>query len=128
MAKIKKTVRISENSDAYLSNLAAEKNISYAEALEIVIQKSASNNNDFINEFIKNYDDKYKNLFTRVRLSSTMADRNGQVIIELLNTMLLHFNIRHATTTDTRMSKPLEEAQNTVKNRVEYYKQKKDNK
>ncbi|MGG3102098.1 hypothetical protein ABEP12_02225 [Bacillus velezensis] len=64
---------------------------------------------------------------TRIRLGTNNSDRNSQIIIELLNTLMVKENILRCLSTDENKSPAVEDAQTTVKKRIEGYKQRKDN-
>ncbi|MFQ7464670.1 MAG: hypothetical protein ACLUTK_14165 [[Clostridium] leptum] len=71
---------------------------------------------------------KYKNLFTRIRLASTMADRRTEVIVEILNSLVYHLEAEDSYNTELMKSAIVEDSENTVKRRVARLKQIKDNK
>ena len=72
--------------------------------------------------------DRYENMFTRIRLGATTADRNSQVMIEILNSMIYALNITQCYNTDYLKTDVVRESQDIIKNRIEYYKQIKDSK
>ena len=71
---------------------------------------------------------KYKNMFTRLRLGVTTADKNSQVMLEILNSIILNLSMDKMYDTDILESNIVKESKDTVKNRIEKYKQLKDNK
>ena len=73
-------------------------------------------------------EEKYKNMFTRLRLGVTTADKNSQVMLEILNSIILNLSMDKMYDTDILESNIVKESKDTVKNRIEKYKQLKDNK
>ena len=71
---------------------------------------------------------KYKNLFTRIRLASTMADRRTEVIVGILNSLVYHLEAEDSYNPELMKSAIVEDSENTVKRRVARLKQIKDNK
>lgn len=67
---------------------------------------------------------------TRIRLSSSGADMNAQIMMELLNTLLWQREMpgKGFTSTDAEPHPYIAEAKKVVKDRVTRYKQVKDNK
>ena len=73
-------------------------------------------------------EEKYKNMFTRLRLGVTTADKNSHVMLEILNSIILNLSMDKMYDTDILESNIVKESKDTVKNRIEKYKQLKDNK
>ena len=67
-------------------------------------------------------------MFTRLRLGVTTADKNSQVMLEILNSIILNLSMDKMYDTDILESNIVKESKDTVKNRIEKYKQLKDNK
>ena len=65
---------------------------------------------------------------TRIRLASNGADENGQVLLEVLNTLCWQFQASEFHSTEQMLHPVIEEAQITVKDRIARFKQAKDSK
>ena len=65
---------------------------------------------------------------TRIRLASNGADVNGQVVVEVLNTLCWQFQASEFHSTEQMLHPVIEEAQITVKDRIARFKQAKDSK
>lgn len=68
------------------------------------------------------------NEVNRVRLGTNNADRNTQIIIELLQGFMQNENIEHIITTDDNKPSFLNEVEELIKKRITKQKQRKDNK
>lgn len=132
MNKSAKTYRLSEASLTYLDTYAKENHLSNTAALERILcehkEFCEEQGNQIAAQVVKLIDEKYSNMFTRVRLASTMADRNLEVVLEILNTFLITYKVDRAFTSEMAKSGVWEECDTTVKNRIAKYKQRKDNK
>ena len=67
-------------------------------------------------------------MFTRLRLRLTTSYKNRQVMLEILNSIILNLSMDKMYDTDILESNIVKESKDTVKNRIEKYKQLKDNK
>lgn len=132
MSKTSKTYRLSENTLIYIDTFAKDNGISNTAALEKIIkehEKFYNGQGDQIAELVvKKIENKYTNMFTRMRLATTMSDRNTQVILEILNTLLIHSKITTAYTSAMTKSNVWIECEETVKEMIARYKQMKDHK
>lgn len=124
--------RLSDSAYAYLSDYAKQYGLSNTAALEKIIcehQNYKGKEYDILAEkVIDLLERKYKNLFTRIRLASTMADRRTEVIVEILNSLVYHLEVEDSYNTEIMKSAIVEDSENTVKRRVARLKQIKDNK
>lgn len=79
--------------------------------------------------FLERVEEKYKNMFTRLRLGTTAADKNTQVLLELMNSIIAYkFPKDVLQPTSTFKTLMLGQAEDEVKGKIAYYKQLKDNK
>lgn len=69
-----------------------------------------------------------KKQMTRIRLASNGADINGQIIIEVLNTLCWQLGSKEYVSTQQMLHPVVEESQMTVKDRIAHFKQAKDSK
>ena len=63
---------------------------------------------------------------TRIRLASNGADENGQVLLEVLNTLCWQLRADEYRSTKQMLHPTVEEAKKTVKDRIARFKQAKD--
>ena len=63
---------------------------------------------------------------TRIRLASNGADENGQVLLEVLNTLCWQLRADEYRSTEQMLHPTVEEAKKTVKDRIARFKQAKD--
>lgn len=102
------------------------------EAIEYYFNKNEAAE-DASNLFLKKFDEKYKTLFTRIRLGVTNADRNSDILLLLLNAMMLYHDIDKNYIANLNlypqlMSPALSKAKEVKKEELAYLKQKNDNK
>lgn len=102
---------------------------SVTQALESIVleHKEHSSENrmsQISDDIIKKVESKYESMFTRIRLGVRTADINSQIIIELLNTLLIHDKVPKFISTNTKHP-VMVEAEFTVKERISNYKQRK---
>lgn len=124
--------RLSEQAYNYLCRFGAENGLSNTAAMERIIcehQKYQGRESDILAQKATDLlEEKYKNLFTRIRLASTMADRRTEVIVEILNSIVYHLEAEESYSTEIMKSAIVEDSENIVKRRVARLKQIKDNK
>ena len=127
-----RTFRLTEKTYTHLHDFAKQHNLSDNAALNKLICEHQENQGQEIDILAKKVIDllegKYKNLFTRIRLASTMADRRTEVIVENLNSLVYHLEAEDSYNTELMKSAIVEDSENTVKRRVARLKQIKDNK
>ncbi|MDE6020881.1 MAG: hypothetical protein K2H01_07805 [Ruminococcus sp.] len=132
MSKINKSYRLSELTISYIESYAKENNLSYTAALERIVQEHqilcTEQSENIANTVVKKIESKYENMFTRMRLATTMSDRNVLVILEILNTLLIHDQITTAFTSNMTKSSVWAECEKVVKDQIAHYKQLKSNK
>lgn len=71
---------------------------------------------------------KYGELFKRTRIGINSADFNSQILIELLNTLIIGLEIDETYLTSQIKSDALIKSEESIKERIAYLKQLKDNK
>lgn len=124
--KVRIEFRLNNNSFEYLDNFANEKHINRTEALERIImfhQEKSSDEIDIIVErLLSKYDEKYKNFFTRQRLATNYTEQNVQIVLQVLNSLLVHFDIHESYTTDIIKTPVLQESEEFVKKQIAAYK------
>jgi len=133
LRKLRKECTLYNKNIEYVEDLKEKRNLrSWSAALDIIISEHRNNNGDQINAMadiiVKKIETKYSNLFTRLRLGTGTADKNSQIIIEILNSLVFNLEFTKAFTTDVVPTDIILESQDTVKKRIERYKQIKDNK
>lgn len=132
MANKQTAFRLTDTALEYLENYADENNLNRTESLEKIIREHKEQSKETLSviadEVVNRIDDEYKNLFTRLRLSSNFTDRNVQIILEILNTLMVNLDIKHAFPTHSAKSAPFERCENVVKERISNFKQHRDDK
>ncbi len=127
-----KTYRLSKHALSYIDNFAAQNGITNTAAVEKIIKEHETMCNDQGEQIaalvVNKLEEKYVNMFTRMRLATTMADRNIQVVLEILNTILITQCITNAFTSNMTKSQVWQECEAVVKEQIAKYKQLKDHK
>lgn len=92
-----------------------------------IIRKEKSNDGhtQVADAVVEKIEEKYKNLFTRIRLGTTAADKNVQVLIECFNALAFDKKLKPMPTT-VMESEVVSDSRKVVKERIENFKQKKD--
>ena len=103
-----RTFRLTEKTYTHLHDFAKQHNLSDNAALNKLICEHQENQGQEIDILAKKVIDllegKYKNLFTRIRLASTMADRRTEVIVEILNSLVYHLEADDSYNTELMKS------------------------
>lgn len=127
-------IRLNQQDIDYLLQIKHENNLSsMTRAFEFVLREHRAqhlNQNETIaNLVIEKFDSKYGNALTRIRLASNTADKNIQIIMEVLNSLFYssYENIKFIPT-DIITSQLIKDATEKVGKRIAYFKQLKNNK
>lgn len=125
------TLTLYEDDYNYLKEIKLKTNArSISAALGTVVNEHRAGSGDQVNavadKVIEKLDEKYRNIFTRIRLGTSTADKNSQIILEILNSMILNQGLTLTYDTDTVESDIVREGKDIVKKRIENYKQRKD--
>ena len=133
MNKEKKELTLYKDNIEYVKKIKAEQGLrSLSAAVDYIImqhKKMTDEQTDIVAEkLLTKIEEKYKNMFTGLRLGVTTADKNSQVMLEILNSIILNLSMDKMYDTDILESNIVKESKDTVKNRIEKYKQLKDNK
>lgn len=124
--------RLSEDDNQYLCQIAQKHNTNKTHALEIVLREHRSQADGFCEalseKLLDEFDKRYGNQLTHVRLSTNYTDRNTQVLLEMFNTMLYSFKLT-APVTSSKAKNPIwTESEKDVSLRIARYKQLNDEK
>lgn len=128
--KIRMTVRITPQMK---EKLAAQKVLTGKSETAIIEEALegyfSDDHEDLVRLFLERFDEKYKNLFTRLRLSATTADRNIEALLNLKNSELFYEGARpdHFTSMYQTEHGLITQAREAVKEQIALYKQRKDN-
>lgn len=129
--KHRKEFLLDESTISYLKKYQDEKHLSSLAAALAGIVDDHRHKNDIsatkvlVNSLAKQVAEELKDPLTRIRLGSNNADRNSEIILLLLNTLLSYSGFKSLLEKDTPQ---LAEARKIVKERISNYRQKKLNK
>lgn len=129
--KVRMKLSLSENVHHYVQEYMEENNITHpGDAIsKICMEHQASKNTEwslnYISEVVsKNLHDILKNELTKIRLGANSADRNTQVLIELLNGYFFLEGVDSIITTDKQEMESVKMAKKTVEERISHARQK----
>ncbi len=133
--KIQTGLRLRESTIEYITDYKEQHQLSsLTKAVELIINEhraaTLNQNEDIANRVIEKFEHKYGNAITRIRLGTNAADVNIQIIMEIINSFAVNntFDIGDFVSISTMKAPILEEAEHTIKSKIAYFKQLKDNK
>lgn len=131
--KQSRTYRLSDTALTYLDEYSEKHNMNKTESLEKIIREHKASSEDEIekiaNTVVEQIEDKYKNLFTRLRLATGYTEKNVQILIEMMNSLFFAMNVQEDFyDTDKFESIVLEKSRVFVQGRIDKAKQRKDSK
>ena len=127
--KIRKQITLSEDVIEYLESISGS---GISKTIELIVRQHKDMNGEqmkVLADMILNmFEERYKNMFTRIRLASNSSDINSQIILEILNSIILNSEIEQYYSTDIYESDIIKDSKKSVKDRIARLKQIKDNK
>ena len=129
--KVKLDITISQSTREYIDYVKKEHNLrSLSQAVDYIVQQERKNDNVDVlaDRILEKLKDKYENMFTRSRLGVNTADKNSQIMIEILNSMIYSLGVNQCYDTDIIKTDVVRDSENIIKNRIAHYKQIKDSK
>lgn len=127
MDRIQKHINLSREAEQVLNDLKAERGFSSMnQTLEYMIM-DYNKNRDIAAAVSRQVTEALSKVLTRIRLGTNVADRNSQIILEVLNSIAYQFDVAPMTT-DFEETSAVSVAKESVKNRIAKLKQCKDNK
>lgn len=129
--KVKLDITISQSTREYIDYVKKEHNLrSLSQAVDYIVQQERKNDNVDVlaDRILEKLKDKYENMFTRIRLGVNTADKNSQIMIEILNSMIYSLGVNQCYDTDIIKTDVVRDSENIIKNRIAHYKQIKDSK
>ena len=136
--KTVRTYRLSDECLAVIDRVAEDNNIGKTEALETIILRYEHTETDILREekwiealsevLLEKFDQKYRNLHTRLRMGVGSAEFNSEVILDAVNMMLFHFGIKEDRLNSQIKMPVIENSQNHIRERLASFKQRKDEK
>ena len=123
MNKRYKQYYLSEEDICYIKNYGKEKNLKDSPGLNMILREHQQQRDTPADLISKMVIETLKNDLTRIRIAANTADRNSQVIIEILNTIVLEMDIIEPILTTEFEAPTITIARNKVKDDIERYKQ-----
>ena len=125
--KIRKHFTLSEDDINLLDQYAKEHNCSSSKALSLMINKTAKDE-DTIKKVFDEFENRYKRqFFDPIRIRTGQIDKNMQIALSFLNSLAIRENLDYISIF-TNPQYIIGEATDEINNRINHYKQKKDNK
>ena len=128
-AKIRKTIRLSEKDYCMIESIQKEQKLpDFSKTLSYILHEYSKKEEDNcrLRERNLKLEENDQKQMTRVRLASNGADVNGQVVVEVLNTLCWQLRADEYRSTEQMLHPTVEEAKKTVKDRIARFKQAKD--
>ena len=125
-AKTMKPFRLSSKSIEYIFEIKEKNHLSsQTAALEQIIfeHKNKPKHMELVNNIADEIEARFKDGLTGIRLSSRFADKNVQIILEMLNTLCINRGLEDAYLTDTVPSGVYEDSKNAVEERIKNYRE-----
>lgn len=124
MARKEKHYMMIEENINYIEEVKTENNLKYgSEALDLIIREHKKNSSMSTEAIIKIIGDRIsENLQSEMivmKNASNAADKNTQIVLELLNGFCLKNGYTKLATTDIDTSTPLKDSRNVVEKRIE---------
>lgn len=88
--------------------------------------KEKENDMQRIEVFLEAYHKKYYSMFERLRWASQVSEMNTTMILDAVNTMLITQDIENPVLTEAYLSPVLDVSKSSYKEKIAYFKQKKD--
>ncbi|PEZ02511.1 hypothetical protein CN326_20030 [Bacillus sp. AFS018417] len=130
-AKIRMKLSLDENVHRYIQEYMDENYIKRpGDAISKICKEHQAAKNtewslNYITEVVsKNLHDVLKNELTKIRLGSNNADRNTQILIELMNGLLFHQGVQNIISTEVEEMEGVKTAKQVVGNRISHSRQK----
>ncbi|MED0988039.1 hypothetical protein [Bacillus paramycoides] len=131
MSTIRRQVTMDQETEDYIKDYMEEHGIRYTgEAMGRICKeheaaKSTEWSLNYITEVVSNnLHDVLKSELTKIRLGANSADRNAQVLIELLNGYFFLEGVDSIITTDKQEMESVKMAKKTVEERISHLRQK----
>lgn len=127
---MKKIFDLSEKEIALLDKVKEEKElISQVAALRHILKsyEEKEDKRKLIEEAISVYETEVKGFHDRLKWSTTMAERNTIMILDVLNTMLFHEGIENCILVEDIENPVVARSREIMKKKLAHFKQQKDN-
>ena len=125
-AKTMKPFRLSSEAITYILEIKEKNHLSsQTAALEQIIleHKNKPKHLELIDNIADEIEARFKDVLTGIRLASRFADKNVQIILEMLNTLCINRGLEDAYLTDTVPSGAYEDSKNAVEERIKNYRE-----
>ena len=124
--KVRKNITLSEGSIINADKLMIEYGCdSLSSLIDFLLQKEVTQN-AVANQVVDKIEEKYKNLFTRMRLGINEADRNSQILMEIMNSYSYYNSGVGTMLTSVEETQLIKDCKEEVKRKIEAYKQNND--
>lgn len=125
--KIRKNFMLSKSDIEILEHYSKEHNCSLSQAVSIMINQQ-NKQEDLISHIFDEFESRYKSqFFDPIRIRTGQIDKNIQIALSFLNSLAIRENLDYISIF-TNPQYIIGEATNEINNRINHYKQKKDNK
>lgn len=121
MSRIRKNYRLNEETVAYILKVSKEQNISQERAVDLIVKEHRKANKTSVMLVAEAIGDYLRKDLVRIRLGTNTADRNTQVLLEMMNHIFIANDYKGCVTTSQFKADGLRDAEKEVKERIEHF-------
>lgn len=123
MARVKKMFVVSEKNLEYIEEVKGNNNFKYnSEALDLIIREHRTNSDITTDYMIKliaeKVSEQMKSEIKGIKFASNSADKNTQILLELINGLFIISNYGRLATTEDIKAEAFERATDLVESRI----------
>lgn len=121
MVRILKNYRLKKETIDYIEKVAKDKNISRQAAVDFIADEHKKSNKTSVMLVAEAIGEYLRKDLVRIRLGTNNADKNSQILIELLNHLFIANDYKSCITTSQFKADGLRDAEKEVKERIEHF-------
>jgi len=121
LARILKNYRIKQETIDYIEKVALQQNISRQAAVDFIADEHKKSNKTSVMLVAEAIGEYLRKDLVRIRLGTNNADKNSQILIELLNHLFIANEFKGCITTSQFKADGLRDAEIEVKERIEHF-------
>lgn len=121
MERILKNYRLEKETIDYIEKVAKDKKISRARAVDLIVDEHKKSNKTSVMLVAEAIGEYLRKDLVRIRLGTNTADRNTQVLLEMMNHLFIANDYKGCVTTSQFKADGLRDAEKEVKERIEHF-------
>ena len=123
----RKSYRIPKETERIIQGVMQEKKFTSENAALIYIVDEFEKRKGLADEIADSLIERDKKYRERLRWATRTAELNSQMLLDAVNTILIHKGLENCCATHILMSPVLEQSKKSIERRIEHFKQEKDN-